>query len=181
MPGDYTTANQFIVSGAIGGSFGGDTSNGSFGFDGALDYLHQGRYGLEFLGAFTPNLEVGNVITANDNQVNSYMFNVVGAGPTGTNGNWLPYVSAGIGVITLRNDINSNVTTALPLLNDNQFGANVGVGLMGFREQFGFRADVRYFSGVGNGGDINNGAGTLNGLVNEMTFWRSTVGVSFRW
>jgi hypothetical protein len=181
MPGDYATANQFIASGAIGGSFGGDTSDGSFGFDGALDYLHQGKYGFEFLGAFTPNLEVGNVVSVNDNQVNSYMFNVIGAGPMGTSGSWLPYVSAGIGVITLRSDINSNVPTTLPLVDDNQFGANLGIGLMGFRDQIGFRADFRYFTGIGNEGDINNVGGTLNGLVNDVNFWRSTVGVSFRW
>jgi hypothetical protein len=52
---------------------------------------------------------------------------------------------------------------------------------MGFFDQVGFRADVRYFTGVGNEGDLANTTGTVNELIEDVNFWRSSAGISFRW
>jgi len=200
--------DQFILSGAVGGSFGGDADNGGVAFDGTFDWVRHGKYGLELIGAFSPNFNFGQttLASAGDTQTNSYMFNVVGAAPIGNEAAWLPYVSGGFGAITVRNTLdltqnngaafgftNTNGSTSLSLIDNNQFGGNIGFGLMGFMNQVGFRADVRYFSGIGNNDSTTNSSttgtvtgsdantGLLNNLLQNVSFWRSTVGVSFRW
>jgi opacity protein-like surface antigen len=182
MPADdYSTNNYSIVSGSIGGAFGGDADDGTFGFDASYDYLHRGTFGFEFLGSFTPDLDMNSsatVLAAGDTRVNTYMFNAIGAVPLGLDDNWLPYVSGGLGAMTVRNDLDLPTDTSLSLIDENQFGGNVGFGLMGFYNQVGLRADVRYFTGIG---EDNNNSGRLNGLTENVDFWRSTVGVSFRW
>jgi len=204
-------ADRFILSGAVGGSFGGDADNGGVALDGTFDWLRHGMYGFEVLGAFSPNFNFGEstLAAASDTQTNSYMFNAIGSAPIGSDANWLPYVSGGIGAITLRNTLdvtaNSSANAAfnnsvfnpsggstINLIDDNQFAGNVGVGLMGFMNQVGFRFDVRYFSGIGNNdtnssttditsGNTSTNSGVLNSLLQNVSFWRSTVGVSFRW
>jgi len=181
---DYSTTNYSIVSGSFGGAFGGDTEDGSFGFDGAFDHLYRGAYGFEFLGTFTPDLDLNTAgaVTAGDTQVNTYMFNAIGALPLGLDDNWLPYVSGGLGAITLRNDLELSGDNSLSLVDDNQFGGNFGFGLMGFMNQIGLRADVRYFTGIGTDDTFDSlEADQLNDLTENVSFWRSTVGVSFRW
>jgi hypothetical protein len=96
---------------------------------------------------------VSELDTLWDHRVNAYMFNGIGAIPVGQNDSWMPYASGGIGMITLRGDLDADDesdfdTVGLPLLDDNQFGVNAGVGIMGFFDQVGFRADVRYFTGA---------------------------------
>ncbi len=181
---DYSTDNYSIVSGSFGGAFGGDTEDGSFGFDGSYDYLHNAAYGFELLGTFTPDLDLNTAgaVTAGDTQVNTYMFNAIGAIPLGLDDNWLPFVSGGVGAITLRNDLDLGLDTDVLLIDDNQFGGNIGFGLMGFYNQIGLRADVRYFRGF----DADDAPDALdldalNDLTENVSFWRSTVGVSFRW
>jgi opacity protein-like surface antigen len=179
MPTDYSTSNYSIVSGAIGGAFGGDSDDGTFGFDVAYDYLHRGAFGFEFLGTFTPDLDLNSsatLVTAGDTRVNTYMFNAIGAVPLGLDDNWLPYASGGLGAITARNDLELPGDTSLQLIDDNQFGGNIGFGLMGFCNQIGVRGDVRYFTGIG-----EDNSDAVNGLTENLNFWRSTVGVSFRW
>ena len=183
---DYTTESHSIVSGAIGGAFGADAADGSFGFDGAYDYLHNGRYGFEFSGSFTPDLNVNEFDTLQDNRVNSFMFNAIGAMPVGFNDTWMPYASGGVGIMTLRGRVDDDDddfdAVGLPLVDDNQFGANVGFGAMGFMDRIGLRADIRYFTGIGNAGDVDDPTGnTLNSFIEDVNFWRTTIGISYRW
>ena len=183
---DYTTTSHSIVSGALGGAFGADAVDGSFGFDAAYDYLHNGRYGFEFLGSFTPDLSVSGFDTLQDNRVNSFMFNGIRAVPIGFDGRWMPYASGGIGVMTLRGrlDLEDDEFDAigLPLVDDNQFGGNVGFGAMGFMNRVGVRVDIRYFTGIGNAGDVDDPTrSTLNSVIDNVNFWRTTFGLSYRW
>lgn len=181
---DFSTTNHSIISGSLGGAFGGDTEDGSFGFDGAYDYLHRGTFGFEFLGTFTNDLDLntGGGAAAGETHVNTYMFNAIGAVPLGLDANWLPYVSGGLGAITLRNELELSADNSVSLIDDNQFGGNIGFGLMGFYNQIGLRADVRYFTGIGTDDTFDaTDPDRLNDLTENVNFWRSTVGVSFRW
>jgi len=208
--------DQYILSGAVGGSYGGDANDGGVAFDGTFDWLRAGTVGFEFIGAFSPNFNFGQgtLAAAGETQANSYMFNAIGAAPLGAEANWLPYVSGGFGAITLRNTLdvssgseqnatfnntvfNPSGSSSINLIDDNQFGGNLGLGLMGFMNQVGFRFDVRYFSGIGNNNDNNNSStgtttgstttstttssGGLNSFLENVSFWRTTVGLSFRW
>jgi len=215
--GSNYMADQYIVSGAVGGSYGGDVNNGGVALDGTFDWIRNGMVGFEFIGAFSPNFNFGQstLAAAGDTQANSYMFNAIGSAPIGPDANWLPYVSGGVGAITLRNtlDVNSNSTqsatfnnsqfnpsgaSSINLVDANQFGGNIGGGIMGFMNQVGFRFDVRYFSGIGNNNNNNDnngsgsitssstsgngsGSGVLNSFLQNVSFWRTTVGLSFRW
>jgi opacity protein-like surface antigen len=110
------------------------------------------------------------------------MLNAIGAIPLGLDDNWLPYVSGGVGAITLRNDLQLGGDTSLDLIDDNQFGGNIGFGVMGFMNQVGLRADVRYFTGIGTDDTLDlTDTNNVNDLTENVNFWRSTVGVSFRW
>ena len=81
------------------------------------------------------------------------MFNLMAGVPMGSAKNWQPFVSGGIGTLTLRsddisgesdNDFNENFAS-----DDTQFGGNIGFGVMGFAQNVGIRADVRYFRAFG--------------------------------
>jgi hypothetical protein len=181
---DYSTTNYSIISGSVGGAFGGDTEDGSVGFDGAYDYLHRGTFGFELLGTFTPDLDLdtGGLLTAGDTRVNTYMANAIGAVPLGPRTNWLPYLSGGLGAITINNDLDLGTDSDVTLIDQRQFGGNIGFGLMGFYDQIGLRADVRYFTGIGTDDTIDTtDPDRLNDLTENVNFWRSTVGISFRW
>jgi hypothetical protein len=119
------------------------------------------------------------------------MVNFVGALPLGSNAAFQPFVTAGAGAITLRSDQAQFGGAGFPGIDDNQFAFNVGGGIMAFRNRWGIKADIRYTRGVGNNNDAadaatagvgpngldNNG----NFLLNNVDFWRTNVGVAFRW
>lgn len=182
---DYGDSRN-IVSGAVGGVWGGDTEDGSWAFDGAYDYLYNDVVGFEFIGAFTPDFSLTDFPALDDTRVNAYMFNAIAALPFGGNANWLPFVSGGVGMFTIRDgrdeldldlDLDLDGLVDSPL-DDNQFGGNIGVGIMGFADQVGFRADVRYYSGLGNNeGDRE----FISDTFRDISYWRSTAGISFRW
>jgi hypothetical protein len=167
------TLHQFIISGLAGGNFGADVDEASFNFGGAFNYLYQGRAGFEFLADFNPNLNMARDVFG-DTSINSYMFNGMLAAPMGWEGRWQPYISAGIGVMTLNLDADPGFD---PLETDNsQFAGNVGVGIMGFADRVGFRADVRYLTGFGTDDET---APELR--LDNFAYWRSNVGIAFRW
>jgi hypothetical protein len=68
-------------------------------------YLWRNFVGGEFMADFTPHFQVQSAFVtplADMPQVNSYMGNVIGAIPLGEDGQFLPFVSGGFGVMTLR-------------------------------------------------------------------------------
>ena len=109
-------------------------------------------------------------LTAEENRVQTLMFNLLITMPTGRA---KPYVAAGAGVIQ------SHLASDLALFgfDDNGIGFNVGGGIMGyFTDNLGVRADLRYFRTVAdlfqdNALDVDFGA---------LDFWRGSLGVALK-
>ena len=109
-------------------------------------------------------------VTAEENRVQTLMFNLLITMPTGRA---KPYVAAGAGVIQ------SHLASDLALFgfDDNGLGFNVGGGIMGyFTDHVGVRADLRYFRTVAdlfqdNSLDVDFGA---------LDFWRGSLGVALK-
>jgi hypothetical protein len=171
-----------------------DNGDASADFGFSLGYLWRSVAGAEFLAGFTPNFEVQNNFANINNgdrpQVNSYMFNAMGAIPLGAEAQWQPFVSGGFGAITLRADesgANDSAVTNFFAEDETRAGGNIGVGLMGFAGNWGFRGDVRYFHAFDRGDDNTSTAGgtTASESSNEslpgLNFWRANIGVAFRW
>ena len=108
-----------------------------------------------------------------------------------------PYISGGIGVVTLDATIFTvNPLVVNPLLttletqnvSGSRFGWDVGGGLMAWSEKnWGFRADVRYYKTGGNDADVFDiddiGDGSLFSRVelSGLSFWKANAGIGFRW
>lgn len=87
---------------------------------------------------------------------------------------WLltPYV----GVVFGGSANNFNVNDLFDNLSNNELGVNVGGGVhVFFSDNVGLRGDVRYFRGLQKGDD---GGQDLD--LEDFDFWRSTVGLTFR-
>ncbi len=153
------------------------------------------------------NLAITNPIlsenlTRSNPRVNSYMFNMVAGLPFGRGTDWMPFISGGAGWFHIsggRVDLDlleDDDFFDLDLIDfddlefdsdglvknffkDNQFGGNIGIGVVGFFDQVGLRADVRYYTGMGNNEGDNLRFVAQN--IKDISFWRSTAGVSFRW
>jgi hypothetical protein len=95
------TRNTSVLSGFVGSNFG--TSGDNLDFDSGASvafgvqtaYLWRGIVGGEFIADFAPNTEFQ--FFANEPDVNSYMFNAIGAVPLGSTERYQPYVSGGCG------------------------------------------------------------------------------------
>ena len=176
----------------VGSDFGQSAEESSVDFGGALGYT-SGWFGAEFLAGFTPNFQMTNRLFVDEPQVNSYMFNLMAGVPMGSEKNWQPFVSGGIGTLTLRsddlsgegdNDFNENFSS-----DDTQFGGNIGFGVMGFAQNVGIRADVRYFRAFGDNAledALNLDPGTFDdnspiNILPGLDFWRANIGLAFRW
>jgi hypothetical protein len=182
----------WFASAHVGSDFGQSADNSSVDFGGALGYT-SGWFGAEFLAGFTPNFQIRNRLFADEPQVNSYMFNLMAGVPMGREKNWQPFVSGGIGALTLRsddlsgdinNEFNENFAS-----DDTQFGGNVGFGIMGFASNVGVRADVRYFRAFGDNAlenALNLNPATFDdsspiSILPGLDFWRANIGLAFRW
>jgi len=180
--------NEFIVSGFVGGSFARNSAKTSVDFGGAFDYLRNGAFGAEFLAGFAPRFKLDR-LGGTDSDVNNYMANVIAAVPVGSYQGIRPFVSAGIGALTLSQNTNSSSNTAVNAANalfepsETHFGGNIGAGIMGFTGAFGVRADVRYFSSLGHKSGNSPAVtqpGTLQSVLDDVSFWRANVGLAFR-
>ena len=84
-----------------------DTNNStSFNFGAQVGYLARGVIGGEFLADFSPSDgSFNNVLFQQSPNVNSYMFNLIAVAPFGHAHSYDPYVSGGIGAVTLNSTI----------------------------------------------------------------------------
>jgi hypothetical protein len=187
----------WFASAHIGSDFGQGADGNSTDFGGSLGYTN-GWIGAEFLAGFTPNFALENNILLDEPNVNSYMFNVIGGVPVGDDFRFQPYVSGGLGALTLRSDVLSGADND-PLdgtfdPNDTQLGGNLGFGVMGFAGNIGIRGDVRYFRGFGDDavedalnleGDLDPntspGGALASSILSDLDFWRANIGIAFRW
>jgi hypothetical protein len=163
-----------------------------------LQLAYLWRYlGGEFIGDFAPSFKMSSVFLAKDPTVNSYMFNVIGAAQL----SWFePFISGGIGAVNLRSQTFDN--TAIPVvtvqgtlatqqntINSSQshFGTNIGGGFFLGANQWGIRADVRYYNVAGFSTNtltnVNSNVPLLftQGLLSDLHYWRANLGLSFRW
>jgi hypothetical protein len=168
--------HQWIASGFVGANFGDGAEDTAGNVGGSIGYLWNGWFGTEFAAGFTPNFQHRDGAFLADNPaVNTYMVNAVGAMPMGVDGQWQPFVSAGLGAMTLRSDIlgeafDGGQGAANIAGNENSFAGNIGVGLMTFAGNWGIRGDVRYFRAFGTQADnqfvdaAGMGAGAAEGV-----------------
>ena len=124
--------------------------------------------------------------------LSAYMFNAIYGFRVGSGGRFKPYISGGIGAINMSADlitIDTNLIQSTISASQSRFGGNVGVGTMGYVGKVGIRADIRWFKAnqrqhaprpqrVDNSRlDDANRLVELSGIK----YWRSSLGVAFRW
>ena len=181
-----------MAAGFVGGSFAKNTDNvdSSVDFGGQVGWLWHGIVGAEFLADFAPrfrftNLDIIPVFNSRP-AVNAYMANGIAAYPLGSQGQFQPYASAGIGAITIRADVlllNPDLTTFTANSNQSQFGSNYGGGFLWYVGNIGIRGDIRYFRT-----STNNSINTTNvadfiaqSAISDLKFWRANGGLAVRW
>ncbi len=149
--------NHWLASGFVGSNFANNAQPASMNFGASLAYLWKDMYGAEFDTGFTPSFQLQNNFfgTGLKPDVNSYMANAIWAKRIGNEGRFQPFVSGGVGAISLRSGLAASTTTIGP--DDTRFGGDVGGGLMAFAGNWGFKADVRYLRATGT---YNTGAYT---------------------
>jgi len=173
-------------------------SSTSFNWGGQVAYLGRGVIGGEFLADFSPSLSTfNNVLFERSPDVNSYMFNLIAVAPFGRVQSYDPYISGGIGAVTLNSHIFTINPTLVPNVNTietqsisgSKFGWDLGGGIMAWSEKnWGFRGDIRYYRTTSSDGvdvfDINNiGDGDVFSRLelSGISFWKANVGLAFRW
>lgn len=151
----------------------------AYGFNAA--WMGAGAIGFELDFGQTPNFYQETAGTGDfdwgDSNMTTLMANlVVGAPFGGQSGVGVrPYGSAGIGL--LRSHVTS--TGLFDDLNRNELGVNFGGGAhVFFNDNVGFRGDVRYFRGLAS--DDDNGDDLFDIALRDISFWRGTAGVTFR-
>jgi hypothetical protein len=155
--------NQWLASGFAGTDFGRSAQDGSADYGGTVGYLWGGKIGADFAVSMTPRFAfnpVAATVISGSPMVNTYMGHVVGALPLGEKQQWQPFVSVGAGGIQMRPDV-FNVASSPQFgttqVAETRFGGDAGIGVMGFKGRWGFKADVRYFRATG---AYNTGGGT---------------------
>jgi hypothetical protein len=185
------TQSHWIATGFVGSNFGGNTAvDPSTSFGGQLAFLWHGVIGGEAIADFAPSFDINSLFLAQNPRANAYMGNLIFAMPLGGSGQWQPYVSAGIGSISLRTvAFNALLPPAVGTptfgtsTNDQfKFGWDVGGGLMGFHGLIGFRADARYYRASNSSQFQTTPSGVLTDrLLTGLNFWRANIGVALRW
>jgi opacity protein-like surface antigen len=169
----------------LGGTFGGSANitdvggdfdnefNRKLTYGASLAYLGNGIAGFEIDFGYSPNFFEGDpddsLNLVGDGNVTTLMANVMFSGK----GAFRPYISGGGGLIKQRVD---DVGQFFGEIDNNNFGFDVGGGVMGFfSDNVGLRGDIRFFRAVNNNND--NG---FDLALSDFRFWRGTVGVTFR-
>jgi opacity protein-like surface antigen len=181
-----TAANLFVPV---------NTADGGLTYGVQVGYLRR-YFGGEFIGDFAPNFRMSSIALAKEPTLNSWMFNVIGGYPV--HDAFEPYASIGIGGITLRSQtfddtaipivtVQGTLATAQNTINTSRtaFGWNVGGGFFAYANQWGIRADIRYYKAQDfSTNNLNNGtvpSDFTQALLSGLNYWRANLGVSFRW
>jgi opacity protein-like surface antigen len=183
-----TRGSHWLASGFVGSQFGRDVDSSTVDFGGSIGYLWNGAFGAEFQANFAPDFDLepnrSALLLGERPSINSYMINAIVALPVGTETRFQPYLSGGLGALTIRADALPDPTGNNISPDDSRMGGNVGVGVLTFARNVGLRADVRYFTGFGD--DIipdflEPAEGVGNQVLSNLNFWRANVGLAFRW
>jgi hypothetical protein len=187
----FNVGNYFEASGgALNETF--DVPiNRSIAFGGQIAYLWQStNLGAEFLADFAPTFKIPSLVISDHPSLSAYMFNAIYGFRFGHVGSFRPYISGGIGAINMSADlitIDTNLIQSTISASQSRFGGNVGVGGFGYVGKVGVRADIRWFKANNdNTLDLNVDNSRLddaNRLVelSGIKYWRSSLGVAFRW
>jgi hypothetical protein len=208
MPGGVTSSSVITTA---GGTITDTSDDNSFDLGFSVGYLWRSVVGAEFLAGFTPDFNLANSLISSEAspEVNTYMFNAVGAVPLGADGRLQPYVSGGFGGITLRgatlasglsttrtssSSNNGNAVSDVFDPDESRGGGDIGAGIMAFMGNWGVRGDVRYFRAFSNNeGTISTSTSTsttasgttsssvVTGLLPGLDFWRANIGIALRW
>lgn len=186
----HTAAADWVFTPFIGWNFGSSadvTGTGGPGFkdkfEKKIDYgaslmgMGGGPVGFEIDFGYSPNFfETSTTASgfqfASSSNVTTLMGNLVVGAKSGT---VRPYVVGGVGLLRTRVQ---DVDETFDVSSKNDFGLDVGGGVIGFfSDNVGLRGDVRYFRGFRGTSDSDNPAGIA---LADFSFWRGSVGVSFK-
>ena len=171
VPG-VSSADGFL-SPFIGVNFGGNTTEKSTVYGGALGFMGQ-RAGFEIDFGYTSEF-FGDDEFDVDGKVVTLMGNVILGG---RRGGFSPYATFGGGLIRTKIDVIDDVLDAEA--SKNNFGGNFGGGFFAGGKSLTLRADVRYFRAFNfeDGLDFDLDLGIID---DTLGFWRATVGVGLMW
>ena len=172
-----------------------NTADGGLTYGFQIGYLRR-YFGGEFIGDFAPNFRMSSLALAKEPTVNSWMFNLIGAVPI--RDQFEPYISGGIGGITLRSQtfdesaipvvtVQGTLATEQNTINTARtaFAWNLGGGFFAYANKWGIRADIRYYQAQDfSTNNLNNGtvpSDFTQALLSGLNYWRANLGVSFRW
>ncbi len=161
------------ISPFAGVHFGNDTLEKKFVWGANAGSLGAGAIGGEIDFGWAPN--AFDEVT--DNHVLDLMGNLIVVIPIGgTRGPGLrPFVTGGLGLIQTR--VSSGIS-GVSDFKSNDFGFNLGAGVMGFfSDHVGLRGDVRYFRTLNNNDDD---VLDLDIDLGSFDFWRASVGLVIR-
>jgi opacity protein-like surface antigen len=157
-----------------------ESTQNKLSWGGSLMWMGEGIAGFEVDFGYTPEFFFSDndneVDFIGDGNVTTFMVNAVIGIPIGgdTGAGIRPYATGGLGLIRQSVDEVIDVFDA----DNNSLGFNVGGGLMGmFTDNVGIRGDIRWFRQFRNESD---GLDDLDFDLSGLSFWRGTVGVTFR-
>ena len=157
-----------------------ESTQNKLSWGGSLMWMGEGIAGFEVDFGYTPEFFFSDndneVDFIGDGNVSTFMVNaVIGVPIGGDRGAGIrPYGTAGLGLVRQSVDDVIDVFDA----DRNSLGFNVGGGIMGmFTDNVGIRGDIRWFRQFSNDSD---GVDELDFDLSGLSFWRGTVGVTFR-
>ncbi len=157
-----------------------ESTQNKLSWGGSLMWMGEGIAGFEVDFGYTPEFFFSDndneVDFIGDGNVSTFMVNaVIGVPIGGDRGAGIrPYGTAGLGLVRQSVDDVIDVFDA----DRNSLGFNVGGGIMGmFTDNVGIRGDIRWFRQFSNDSD---GVDDLDFDLSGLSFWRGTVGVTFR-
>jgi hypothetical protein len=199
-------AHNWMAAGFIGSSFstGGNLAIQTAANDGGLTYGFQFGYvrryvGAEFIGDFAPTFKLASLALSEHPTVNSYMFNVIGMVPMGSEERFQLYASGGLGAVSMRTSLFTLAGTSTVFAGPNttvvvldtvnatqtKFGNDLGGGFFVYAGRWGVRGDVRYYNVSTNDANKNlTGTPAQNftqTLLSGLNYWRANFGVAYRW
>ncbi len=148
--GSYASdASRWLASGFVGSNFGNNAKPASMNIGGSIGYLWKNMFGAQLDTAFTPSFQLQNKFfgTGVKPDVNSFMANAIWAPAMGSDGRLQPFVSGGVGAISLRSGVGTSA--AMSTQSSTRFGGDVGGGLMAFAGRWGFKAGLNYLRATG--------------------------------
>ena len=171
---------QWFVTPYGGGNFGGDTTDAKVNLGAGVGFLGAGKFGFEADFGYSPNFfetttpNNNGFEFTNDSNVVTLTGNVIVGAPIGGHGGSIrPYLVGGVGLIRTKV---ADVPGVFDVSSKNDFGFDVGAGVMGFFAQnIGLRGDFRYFRSFQGSSDNVTGLG-----LDNFQFWRGSAGVTFK-